>query len=462
LLCVAAAAAGHAAAAGPADAPVPALRILAQLLVAIALVQLLVVGGQTFAPWYGSDWIASTSHPTRGGGNVAQPNQAALLFVMAIGATLYLRDLKSIGGAASVVMLLAFAAGLATSQSRSGLLALGVLIAWAVARHRPARTGEIGAALGGAVVAVAMFSAWPVIMNGYWHSGFDEVNLTSSGRADMWSQFVAAVWQRPWTGWGVMQVAQAQNAVAHAYPVVMAATFAHNVFLDLALWIGVPGMLLVVGGLAAWLWPRVRLARTHDAWFCIALVAPVAVQSLTEFPYAYAYILAPAMFALGVLDAKVRPASAFRVPRPVLASVLAAWTVAAAWSVVEYVRIEEDFRIARFEALSVGRTPGSYEVPRTHLLTQLDALLRATRMKPVPAMPAEDLALLREVAMLHPWGATNFRYATALALNGQMDEAGRQLQVLRAMQGAKSYDRLMRVLDEMAVDHPVLKQLRQP
>jgi hypothetical protein len=77
-------------------------------------------------------------------------------------------------------------------------------------------------------------------------------------------------------------------------------------------------------------------------------------------------------------------------------------------------------------------------------------------------MPAEDLALLRDVAMLHPWGATNFRYATALALNGQMEEAARQLQVLRALQGEKSFDRLMQVLDEMAVEHPVLKQLRQP
>ena len=55
-----------------------------------------------------------------------------------------------------------------------------------------------------------------------------------------------------------------------------------------------------------------------------------------------------------------------------------------------------------------------------------------------------------------------FRYATALALNGQMEEATRQLQVLRALQGQKTFDRLMQALDEMAVEHPVLKQLRQP
>jgi hypothetical protein len=462
LLCAAAAVAGHASARESADAPLPALRILSLGLVAAALAQLLVVFGQTFAPWDGAEWLATTVYTKRGGGNVAQPNQAAHLFVMAMAAVLYLRERKVLAEISSVLLLLAMCAGVAVAQSRSGLLAVTVLMAWALARARPAGLRGSVAPVAVVAVAVAMFAAWPALMNVYWGGSAEEVNLTSSGRSAMWSQFLSAVWLRPWTGWGVMQVAQAQNAIAHDQASVMAATFAHNIVLDFALWLGVPGMLLALGGLCAWFWPRIRLARNGDPWFCVALAVPLAVQSLTEFPYAYAYILAPVLFALGVLDAKVRPASAWRLPRPMLASVLALWVAATAWSILEYVRIEEDFRIARFEALSVGQTPGGYEAPRTYLLTQLDALLQATRMKPTPGMPAQDLALLRDVAMLYPWGATNFRYATALALNGQMDEAARQLQVLRALQGQKSFDRLMQVLDEMAIEQPVLKQLRQP
>jgi hypothetical protein len=221
-------------------------------------------------------------------------------------------------------------------------------------------------------------------------------------------------------------------------------------------------MLLASALAAAWLWPRIRAAVTPDAWFCVALLAAAAVQAMTEFPYAYGYILVPVLFAVGVLDAKVGGGIPWRMPRPAVAAILAVWAAGTLWSAVEYLRIEEDFRVARFEALRVGRTPADYQPPRTHVLTQLDALLRATRVKPRPGMPAEELALLRNVAMLHPWGATNFRYATALALNGQLDEAARQLQVLRALQGPEAFGRLMQSLDEMAAEYPMLKQLRQP
>lgn len=463
LLCIASATAGRACVGADRRAPVTALRILAQGLVLIGVAQVFVVFAQTFNLWSGSDWVARTAYATRGGGNVAQPNQAALLFVLAIASTFYLRQLGALRPGAAGVLLLVLASGLATAQSRSGMLALAVLLAWAFWKRRALPAGlSWSAGLGFGLLAFVQFALWPQLMDGYWHTDIEEVNLTTSGRTEMWRQLLAAVQLRPWTGWGVMQVAEAQNAVAHRYEAVMAATFSHNVFLDLALWIGVPGMVLAVSMVVAWLWPRVRQVATADDWYCIALALPVAVQSMTEFPYAYAYVLAPVLFALGVLDARLGGGARLRVPRAVAAGVVAVWAAGTLWSIVEYVGIEEDFRVARFEALRVGQTPAAYELPRTHLLTQLDALLRATRVKPRPGMPEEEITLLRNVAMLHPWGATNFRYATALALNGRMEEALRQLQVLRALQGRKSFQRLLEALDEMSAEYPVLKQLRQP
>ncbi|WP_413857737.1 Wzy polymerase domain-containing protein [Candidatus Aalborgicola defluviihabitans] len=38
------------------------------------------------------------------------------------------------------------------------------------------------------------------------------------------------------------------------------------------------------------------------SWYCLAVVVPVAVHSMVEFPFAYAYFLVPVMFALGALD----------------------------------------------------------------------------------------------------------------------------------------------------------------
>jgi hypothetical protein len=92
LLCVAAATVGRASVPGHDRAPVPALRVLAQCLAVAGALQLFVVFSQTLWTWGGSDWVARTAYATRGGGNVAQPNQAALLFVLAMAATLYLRQ----------------------------------------------------------------------------------------------------------------------------------------------------------------------------------------------------------------------------------------------------------------------------------------------------------------------------------------------------------------------------------
>ena len=53
---------------------------------------------------------------------------------------------------------------------------------------------------------------------------------------------------------------------------------------------------------AYWLWTRVKRVSSLVPWYCIALATPLLVHSLLEFPYAYAYFLAPVLFALGVLE----------------------------------------------------------------------------------------------------------------------------------------------------------------
>ena len=466
-LCVAAACAGYGVArqehARSGDTPSPALTILAHVLLWVGILQLAIVFGQAFQLWDGSDWIARTAHPTRGGGNVAQANHAAHLFLLAMAATVYLRQTGRLRAGVAAVAMLAAGLGLATTQSRSGLLALAALVAWYVLRRRdlPQRPSMTATSVMMAGVVV-LFALWPAVTTEYWQNAGERVNLTTSGRTAIWMQLLDAVWLRPWFGWGVMQVAEAQNAIAHAYPKIYASTFAHNLFFDLALWAGIPAMLAGALMMFRWLWTRLPAARSLDACFCVGLAIPLAVQAMTEFPYAYSYFLVPAFFALGMLDASLGRGALLRLPRAAAAGMLAVWIGGTAWAMLEYVRIEEDFRVARFEALRVGATPAAYEAPDLVILTQLEALLRATRLQAVPNMAAEDIALLRNIAMLHPWGATNFRYALALALNGEPDQAVRQLQVVRAMNDEKSFARLMTVIDEMAVQYPVLKQLRQP
>jgi len=179
------------------------------------------------------------------------------------------------------------------------------------------------------------------------------------------------------------------------------------------------------------------------------------VHAMFEFPHAYAYFLVPVTLALGVLEGRLggRPLCRLGL-RPAVGLLLVA-TGLMAWSAVEYLRIEEDFRVARFEALRIGRRPADHERPRVLLLTQLGALVDSTRIQLRPGMPEGELALLKQMALRHPWTATQYRYAAALALNGRGQEAARQMAVLRAQHGERIHrqlrEQLLLRLDEHAV-----------
>ncbi|MFZ3128022.1 MAG: Wzy polymerase domain-containing protein, partial [Rhodoferax sp.] len=174
-------------------------------------------------------------------------------------------------------------------------------------------------------------------------------------------------------------------------------------------------------------------------WYCIALVAPVAVHSMLEYPFSYAYFLIPVMLAVGVLEAHLAPNQTHRWRLSFTAIGAMLLSLILVWSVTEYVTIEEDFRVARFDALHIGKIPIGYERPTTYLLTQLDTMLTATRMVPSDEMNTSEIELLRNAAMRFPWTAIQNRYALSLALNGNPEEAIRQLKVMRAMHGEKTY-----------------------
>ena len=133
------------------------------------------------------------------------------------------------------------------------------------------------------------------------------------------------------------------------------------------------------------------------------------------------------------------------------------------WLGVEYINIEEDFRIARFESVNLGHTPAGYEPPNIVLLTQLNALVAVTRTTPRPNMPHDELDLIRKVTLRFPWVPVQNCYALSLALNGEPTEAIRQLQVLRATHGEKVYEGIKANWTELAhTKYPQLNVLALP
>ncbi|GAC1526728.1 MAG: hypothetical protein NVS2B4_03620 [Ramlibacter sp.] len=397
---------------------------------AIAIVQALDL-------WTGSEWIARTPTLRRPGANLAQPNQMATMVLMAAASLIYLHEQGRVGRAVGLLLGMLLVIGLSTTESRTGLLAATTLAAWWFCKGYKSRFRPSQVVLALSVVFTA-YIAWPPMVEAFHAESASELarmNTQVGFRAIVWPQLVEAVARRPWLGWGVRQTSAALTSVVDAYPVSEPYTYAHNIILELVLGFGLPLGVVLLGGATVWVIRRWH-ARAHvGGWYCMALWVPLLVHSLLEFPYSYAYFLAPAMFALGLLEGSSRVAALHRVPITIVAGVLAFGIALGLWSVFEYVQAEEDFRVARFEAVRIGTTPTDYQRPRLQVLTQLGAMVEAARLVPAPGMTPEAVTFAGDVAARFPWPALQNRYALALALNGRPGAAEREILVIRAMHG---------------------------
>ena len=430
-----------------------------------AFISALVSFAQVFDLWEASEFIARMPSIRRPGGNLGQPNQLATLLLMGMASLLFLYESRYIAASVGGMIGLVLIVGVAVTESRTAVLSFAALAAWFLIKRNTVRFKFRAWVLASwALAFVILFWTWPILLGSLLQlDSSATVDLRAGARWIVWPQLVAALMMKPWTGWGIGRVSDALNAVADRYVSSEPFTYSHNILLDLALGIGIPlATLVLVLGLN-WLFRRARQANQLTTWYCLALTLPLAIHSMLEFPFAYAYFLVPVMFAIGVLEGTVAARQFISINWLATATALIAICCAMAWSVVEYIAIEEDFRVARFEALRTGKTPADYERPHVFLLTQLRGLLEGARIVPAPGMTRDRIDLARQVALRFPWPATQNRYALSLALNGNPDEALRQLKVLHAMHGELMYASIKANWEALARDkYPQLAEFAVP
>lgn len=444
----------------------PPAALLALAIVVACLASVAIAFAQVFDLWTDSSWIVRMFELRRPGGNLGQPNQLGTLLVMGCASTAFLYAVGRLAPPTSILVLLVLGAGLAASESRAGVLGLVALLAWWQVKRgavAPRESRWAGPAAG--TIFLALFMLWPHLLNLTQLLGAPAQSRLGNSdlRLALWSQMLEAVWQRPWAGWGIAQVAKAHNAVANLHMNSNPLSYSHNLFIDWAVWMGLPIALLLMLATAIWLVRRAKAVSSLTAWYCLAAFTPLATHSMLEFPFAYAYFLAPALFLLGILERSAGARCALRIRAIPAVLLLLPVSAALLWSVAEYLVIEEDFRIVRFEQLRIGHTPPDHHPPSIVLYDQLGALLTGSRIELRPGMSADDLNRLKRLALRYPWVATEYPYAVALALNGNSQEAIRQLQVLRAVRGETVYDQVKAKFGELAQTHyPQLRDVILP
>jgi O-antigen ligase len=175
-------------------------------------------------------------------------NDAGATMVLFIFIGLYVARARSLALGGAIIVLSAIFLAFTGSKTAMGVLPIALLLSAIIGRSRKAAAGV--ALVVGLLVIFLLCSVGTVI--------FPPVrdliqtimpDATFTGRTEIWELGVRAVAQRPFTGYGYSSFWGTEQVVFGLGENVTwanAATDAHNAYLNLALTIGIPGMLLAV------------------------------------------------------------------------------------------------------------------------------------------------------------------------------------------------------------------------
>jgi O-antigen ligase len=388
------------------------------------------------------NYVVQTDIGERAKGNLGQPNQLATLLLMGMAAYAFVYEQRVIGRLAFFLGIALMTGVLVLAQSRAGMLSVVLVTVFLIWKKRTVKLRLSSSAV--AWWAVCFFIgtlALPYLSEALLLGDVRGVTSTEaiSQRWRMWQQVGYAMMQSPWVGYGWNQTPTAHAAGAIAFPGDFTYTNAHNFVLDLLVWNGLPLGLLLSGSIAYWFFTRIQAISCVNAVLAMACLLPFAVHSMLEFPFAYAYFLITAGFMVGVVEAAMVPARTIDIKVSWIWCFGALLVSLGSYLTYEYFLIEEDFRIVRFESLRVGQTADTYEIPHVWMISHMGVMLKAARQVAEPNMKKADLENLRKVALRFPYGAVNFRYALALALNADPVGASHQMAVIRGMFGETYY-----------------------
>lgn len=376
-------------------------------------------------------------------GNLGQANQLATLLLMGLIAFAWAYERFFVGPITLTIGSSFLTIALVMAHSRAGILGAFLVVSFIIWKKRrfPTRLQTIAL-----VIWLLLYIGGTLILPFASHALLISEDLSISRpqeigyRVTMWKQVAYAITQAPWVGYGWNQTPTAHAAGAIAFPFSVTYTNAHNFILDILAWNGIPIGLLILGAIGWWFLSRMRSVSTRNSIFGMAALLPFAMHSMVEYPFAYAYFLIAAGFMVGFVEAERGKFKVVTLNLRWVLPLVFVWTGIGSYLIYEYLLIEEDFRVVRFENLKLGNTPPEYEVPKVRMLSQMSTMLNASRLRANTGMSLADLETLRKASARFSYGALRFRYAQALALNGNPLGALSQLEIIKGMYGVEYYD----------------------
>lgn len=396
-------------------------------------------------------------------GNLGQPNNYSTLIFFSYFSLYFLYE-KRFFSSLSFVFVGAFLLfGLSLGQSRTAWLVFAslifaVMLSFVVFRAYPKRRLVF---LLFSILSLYVFSIVLEIISNYLnlHNQLEFRSQVRDVRIDMWQAFIASILDRPLLGFGWGQVSVAQLNAFEVYPQNGMTQYAHNLALDLMIWNGVPlGILALLIILA--LFFRVFLnSFSSTGFYFFSGLGALMVHSMLEYPYAYAYflILAGLFFGAGYVPcSKSKEAltpvirrrmeyqgsllkQEFEVGRLVLIPVIVIFFIGLGVFWHEYRLLEEDQRLLRFEAASIGTLRAAEKAPDVTVINQLKGFLWVARTSSDDLLSDDEKQLVHSVALRYPMPMPLLKRAQVIESEIGSEDAVVSLRPIRHIYGEAAY-----------------------
>ena len=415
-----------------------------------------------------TEWFLLSTN-ARISGNLSQPNQQATFLLLGIAACAWGWLRQKLNSVISALAILFFLFGIALTESRTGMLSLGIMLicVWYWRCLWPSRQTPF--------VATALFLIFTLFLIlqpsiHLWllssHTSSVVARIKNELRPDLWSTFLNAALERPWLGYGwnqsiIAQVLSANNALTQQGVDVVVSSYAHNLFIDLILWLGIPFGLITSFALAIWFIRTAnRVQKSLDASLMLAVV-PISVHAMLELPIYYAYLLLPLGLIIGFLEVSIKSRNVFvTTARPVVC-ILFVCSAAFIVTVRDYFVIEQSYNELRLDAARITRN-SVYQAPDVLVLTQLRDLIALARFEPVSNMPQEKIDWVSNITLVYPAQINLIKVATVLALNGQPTQAAHWLKTVCNLHGVKECERGKFYWESLQNQHPQILLIPWP
>lgn len=404
--------------------------------------------------------ISHASSAIRPFANVAQPNQLALLFCIAIAGVWWLLQDRQIRGFIAFVTVLLLIWGLALTQSRVGWLIVPafVIAAWVWGGRVGVKVSRLAIA---ALVSIysSLILALPYLSSavGVKTASLAERIGGQSERLILLKQAFHTSFMHPlfgagWYEFGSKQVDIGADFLPSAY-----SQHAHNLILNLAAEVGWPVTITVFGTFVYWIanvWLRANKINKEICFAAMFFVA-VLIHSLVEFPLWYGYVLLPFSLLIGVVHQEQLNSRSVYMPRigwGLLAGLISIGLVVVA---VDYRRVVVGFRVLGMHSLGLASDDGTMNKPGYTLFPHFFDYFSFAKTPASKGMRKGEILEMEQISRRFGYAPVLMRMSLVYALNNRPEGAYRSLMTIKGLHPS-SYEEAYSAWKLMALSDPVV------